>query len=141
MGAFAARSFAPMSIHIGEEIERRRRATGVTKTELALRIGVDRSHIYTIISQPSIDTLVLRRVCLALDMNFFGILSGDMDESMGAKRDTNMVGEGAAVYGRTPKERTTPLRIVIEVDPYDEGAKQAAVELAGKLRDQGDTKP
>lgn len=104
-------------MHIGEAIERRREAMDMSKTELAARIGVDRTHIYKLIVTPTIDTGTLRRICMALDMNFFQVLSDDMDVQLG-KRDVPGSGNSA---------RISSVRIVIEVGLHGQDADKAAV--------------
>lgn len=133
MEPLPALSFASMSVHIGEEIERRRVATGMSKTELANRMGVDRTNIYDMIQAPSIDTLKLKLCCEALGTNFFRMLSDDQDRDMGMVR-TSTVEEPMVVYGRRPAERRSPLRLVIEVDPDDENAQKAAMDMAEQMK-------
>lgn len=120
-------SFAPMAVHIGEEIERRRKAMRMSKTELAKEIGVDRSHIYDLITQPSIDTGKLRLCSKALQFNFFTLLSSDLDVELGT---TTTLADPATVYSRRPAEQRPPLRLVIEVDPSDDQAQRVALRMA-----------
>lgn len=121
-----------MAVHIGEEIERRRAATGMTKTELAKRLGVDRSHLYTIIAAPSMDTNMLRRTSDILGMNFFQLLAVDYDAER-AISPMSVVSEGVAIYGRRSAPKRPPIRLVIEVDPDDPDAQRAAAAMAAEL--------
>ena len=124
-----------MAVHLGEEIERRRAATRMSKTELAAHIGVDRSHIYDLITSPTIDTGKLRLCCKALHFNFFQLLATDMDVELGGTTGS-MVSEPQPVYGRRPAEHCAPLRLVIEVDPSDPQAQEAALRMAKSMQPQ-----
>lgn len=133
MTAAPALSFASMSLHLGEEIERRRLATGMSKTELAERIGVDRSHVYDIIASPTCDTGKLKRCCKALRFNFFSLLSAECEEELGMPAGS-LVSDPQHVYGRRPAAQRSPLRVVIEVDPGDDEAQQRALRMARELQ-------
>lgn len=136
MAALPALRFAPMAVHVGEEIERRRKATRMSKTELAALIGVDRSHIYDIITSPTCDSGKLRQCCKALHFNFFNLLAADMDVELGgvAGAASSTAAEPPAVYGRRPAEHRAPLRLVIEVDPSDQEAQAAAIRMAESMQ-------
>lgn len=125
-----------MAVHLGEEIERRRVATRMSKTELAALIGVDRSHVYDIITSPTIDTGKLRLCCKALHFNFFQLMAADMDVELGGTSSSTIAAEPQAVYGRRPAEQRAPLRLVIEVDPSDPQAQEAALRMAKSMQPQ-----
>ena len=120
-----------MSVHIGEEIERRRLATGMSKTRLAELVGCDRSHVYTIIASPTLDSGLIKLASRALSFNFFKLLAEDLEE--GASVGSSTLSEPPAVYGRRPAERST-LRVVIEVDPSDAAAQAAALRMAQDMQ-------
>lgn len=134
MTAAPALNFASMAVHIGEEIERRRVVTGMTKTELADRIGIARQSIYAVLGSPSIDTLQLKRCCRALHFNFFALLAADCEEDFGTPPGAGTVHDPAHVYGRRPAEKRSPLRVVIEVDPGDDEAQARALRMARELQ-------
>ena len=127
-----ALSFVPMAVHIGEAIERRRKATGMSKTDLAARIGKDRTHIYTLIESPSIDTLLLKQVCEALQFNFFKLLAEDMEPDMhtfgyAPGPDMHMIAaEPAAPYTTTEKKRAG-VDVTIHVDPSDPSSTEKLI--------------
>lgn len=124
-------SFAAMAVHLGEEVERRRKAMRMSKTDLAKAIGVDRSHVYDMIDNPTMDTGKLRLCGRALGFNFFKLLANDMDLELG---DVSVLEEPAAVYARRKPEHRAPLRVVIEVDPDDTEAQKAAMRMAEELK-------
>lgn len=122
-----------MSVHIGEEIERRRTATGMSKTRLAELLGCDRSHVYTIIASPTLDSGLIKLASRALSFNFFKLLAEDLEEGSISLGPSGSLSEPAAVYGRRPAERST-LRVVIEVDPSDAAAQAAALRMAQDMQ-------
>ncbi len=117
-----------MSIHIGKEILRVLQERGMTKARFAERIGRNRVNIYGLFRSPDCNTAVLRKVCVALDYDFFRMLSNELQAS------PDKVAEPGAAF-KSPGGRT-PMRIVIEVDPGDQHAQEAAVKLAERLRDE-----
>lgn len=60
-----------MSIHIGQIIEGRLDAMGISKAEFARRINRARQNVNDIINRPSVDTDLLLIISRALDYNFF----------------------------------------------------------------------
>lgn len=118
--------FCTMSVHIGNEIVRVLKERGMTKARFAERIGRNRVNIYGLLRSPDCNTAVLRKVCTALDYDFFQLLS----------KDTRTKGRGQGVSepgaARVTGNRM-PMRIVIEVDPEDEQAQARAGRLATEL--------
>jgi plasmid maintenance system antidote protein VapI len=60
-----------MSIHIGEIIEKRVKASGMGVTEFAKRINYTRSNVYAIFKNETIDTGVLMKIGEVLGENLF----------------------------------------------------------------------
>lgn len=58
-------------VHIGDAIDKRRMKLGMSKSELARRIGLSQQHIGRVLKKDNIDTKQLIDVCVALDYNFF----------------------------------------------------------------------
>lgn len=60
-------------VHVGHAIEKKRNELGISKSELARRIGVPQQHINRMLEKESIDTDRLYKVSVALDYNFFAL--------------------------------------------------------------------
>lgn len=60
-------------LHIGEEINRRIDALGLTYAEVARRLNVDRTTMYSIVKSKTIDTERLVKLCNILECNFFDL--------------------------------------------------------------------
>ena len=82
-------------------------------------------NIYGLLRSPDCNTEVLRKVCAALDYDFFEMLSRDV-RTKGGDQLADPTGSYASV-GRSP------MRIVIEVDPSDEQARANATQMAADL--------
>ena len=67
-------------MHIGDAIRKELERQGKTVVWLADELSYSRTNIYKIFSKPSIDTIVLRRISIALQVDFFKICSDDMKE-------------------------------------------------------------
>lgn len=67
-------------MHIGDAIRKELERQGKTVVWLADELSYSRTNIYKIFSKPSIDTMVLRRISLALQIDFFKIYSDDIKE-------------------------------------------------------------
>jgi transcriptional regulator with XRE-family HTH domain len=85
-----------MAIHIGQLIEARLDAMGITKSEFARRINRARQNVSDIINRPSVDTELLLLICNALEYDFFQYYSMELGEE-GAVHDN----PGAYVNMRT----------------------------------------
>lgn len=66
-------------IHIGELIYEELKRQERTPTWLAKKINCERTNIYYIFKQRSINTDLLERISVALGVNFFKILSDNID--------------------------------------------------------------
>lgn len=62
-----------MAVHIGREIETELRRQGRGVTWLAQRLHCDRTNVYNIFSREGIDTILLQRICVVLNRNFFAL--------------------------------------------------------------------
>jgi len=67
-------------MHIGETIRKELERQGKTVVWLADELSYSRTNIYKIFNRPSIDTAVLRRISIALQIDFFKICSDDMEQ-------------------------------------------------------------
>lgn len=70
-------------MHIGDAIKKELEKQGKTVVWLADELSYSRTNIYKIFSKPSIDTMVLRRISLVLQIDFFKIYSDEMKECKG----------------------------------------------------------
>ena len=66
-------------IHIGNLIHDELKRQERTPTWLAKKINCERSNVYYIFKQKSINTDLLERISLALGVDFFKILSENID--------------------------------------------------------------
>lgn len=64
-------------MHIGKRINQVVRQKGVSITWLAKKIHCDRRNIYDIFQRECIDTILLQRISMALEYDFFKDLSDD----------------------------------------------------------------
>ena len=62
-----------MAIHIGKEIEAELRRQGRGATWLAQRLHCDRTNVYNIFRRQGIDTILLQRIGVVLNCNFFAL--------------------------------------------------------------------
>ena len=67
-----------MNKQIGELIKEEMQQQGIKHQELAKRICVSRTNVYNILERNSIDTELLKRICKALNTNFFAVLADEM---------------------------------------------------------------
>ncbi|ELR70077.1 hypothetical protein C900_04074 [Fulvivirga imtechensis AK7] len=58
-------------LHIGEEIRKVFKESGLTVAEFARRIDTSRENVYGIFKRKSIDTRLLQKISDVLDHNFF----------------------------------------------------------------------
>lgn len=69
-------------VHIGKVIEKVFIRRGCSKQWLAKQICCHRTNVTDIFTRPSIDTEFLRKLCIALDYDFFQHLSVDYKEDL-----------------------------------------------------------
>ena len=67
-----------MNKQIGELIKEEMQRQTIKHQELAKRICVSRTNVYNILERNSIDTELLKRICKALNTNFFAVLADEM---------------------------------------------------------------
>jgi len=120
-----------MAVHIGEEIRKRAKSMRWSDTKLALELELHRNSMSTLYRKESIDTDILVKLCSLLDYNFFKLLYEDVERS---RPHLSMAAEPPVAYKRAPQQ---PLRITIEADPNDPGAKREAEAIARRLLDRG----
>lgn len=60
-------------VHIGQEIDKRRRELGLSKSEFGRQIGVPQQHVNRILERETMETNKLLKVCQVLDFNFFAL--------------------------------------------------------------------
>ena len=65
--------------HIGESIRRIIKDKNVTGTWLATQLGCDRTNVYKLFRKQSIDTMLLHRISLILEYDFFKLLSAEYE--------------------------------------------------------------
>lgn len=82
-------------VHIGQAIEKRIDALGITRTEFGQRIGVQQQHVKRILERDTMETKKLIKVCKALDFNFFTLFC-DAPNSIYSYMSAIALGEGDA---------------------------------------------
>jgi len=73
----------PIGILIKEELAAQER----TVAWFARRLHLDRSNVYRLFQKNSIDTDLLRRVCLVLGKDYFAMMSEDLGVKADGSRD------------------------------------------------------
>lgn len=73
----------PIGILIKEELAAQER----TVAWFARRLHLDRSNVYRLFQKNSIDTDLLRRVCLVLGKDYFAMMSEDLGVKADCSRD------------------------------------------------------
>lgn len=81
-------------VNIGLAIEQRINQLGISKSELARRIGIPNQNVNRILGKEGIDTDKLEEICRALDFDFFKLYSEAMSGDQPAKAE-----EGDVVVG------------------------------------------
>ncbi len=66
-------------MHIGSRIKQKLKEDGRSVTWFASRICCTRTHVYKIFEKDSIDTSLLKRICLELNHDFFAEMSEELD--------------------------------------------------------------
>ena len=67
-------------VDIGKEIRAELRRQGRSITWLAAQLDMRRATLYDIFKKRSIDTFLLKRICEALNKDFFALLSADINK-------------------------------------------------------------
>ena len=94
-------NFAPMTINIGEKIKSRAKELRIGPTELGKLINTSKQNIYGIYKRKSLDTETLRKLCAALQFDFFRIYSSNEEMSL--------LAEPLVKYERT-NQKSIPLK-------------------------------
>lgn len=71
-------------IDIGEIIEQKLREQGRTKVWFAERLCYERGNIYRILQKESLDAVLLWRISLILNHNFFQDIADAMNQELGS---------------------------------------------------------
>ncbi len=74
-----------MSIHVGQEIRRRLEEKNCTVVWLAHQLSCSRTNMYKIFEKPHLDSEMLLRVSVALDYDFFALLSNQLRKDEGIR--------------------------------------------------------
>lgn len=119
-------NFAPMGIHIGQEVKRVFDASGLTKTAFASMIGRERTNVYAIFEGVGVDSELLVRISKALHFNFFRAYNELVEREL---HSSSMVNEPNEEY--QAKKPAGTLRVVIEMADDDEARKRAAEMVRG----------
>lgn len=72
-------------ISIGERIKSVLKGNKKTTTWFSKELGCERTNIYNIFQRHSIDTLLLRRICIVLKHDFFKDLSDEIKKDISSK--------------------------------------------------------
>ena len=72
-------------ISIGERIKEVLKANKKTTTWVSRELGCERTNIYNIFQRHSIDTLLLKRICIVLKHDFFKDLSDEIRKDIFSK--------------------------------------------------------
>lgn len=79
-------------IHIGQEIEKKWKESGISKAELGRRTGIVPQQLYVIFKKESIDTEKLTLFSSALNFNFFSLYAQSlMPTSENKEQPANLV--------------------------------------------------
>lgn len=74
-----------MSIHVGQEIRRRLEEKNCTVVWLAHQLSCSRTNMYKIFEKPHLDSEMLLRISVALDYDFFALLSNQLRKDEGIR--------------------------------------------------------
>jgi hypothetical protein len=91
-----------VAIHIGSEIRKRLKTSGIPITRFAKRVGCSAKTVHAIFKRPSIDTMLLKKCSEVLAYDFFKLYT---DELVAKRPSTgsDQVAEPAAEYGSRSK--------------------------------------
>ena len=77
-----------MNIHVGQEIRRRLEEKNCTVVWLAHQLSCSRTNMYKIFEKPHLDSEMLQRISVALDYDFFALLSYQLRKEEGISDPT-----------------------------------------------------
>jgi hypothetical protein len=82
-----------MEIHVGKLIKNRLQETGMTKSEFARRINKTSQNVYDIFERKTIDTGLLLKISIILDLNFFERYSLNLKSKISTHRSKDDKGK------------------------------------------------
>ena len=82
-----------MEIHVGKLIKNRLQETGMTKSEFARRINKTSQNVYDIFERKTIDTGLLLKISIILDLNFFERYSLNLKSKISTQRSKDDKGK------------------------------------------------
>lgn len=126
MNTAHARTFVPMNI--GLQIEHVWSETGMSQKTFSEKIGVHRNTVKDIFGSVSIDTLVLKKISMALNYNFFDVLGLDFEAARAKKNKTPLS------VVREPGVKPSPIRVIVEMDSTDPNSRAIAADLVERLQ-------
>lgn len=118
-----------MAIHIGEELRKRLKASGVPVTRFAKRIGCSAKTVHALFKRPSMDTMLLKRCSEELAYDFFALYSEDL-RTRGTPRSMASVSEPGARYSL--KGQGDEVEIVIRSGKNKELVERVLKALEGR---------
>lgn len=77
-----------MNIHVGQEIRRRLEEKNCTVVWLAHQLSCSRTNMYKIFEKPHLDSEMFQRISVALDYDFFALLSYQLRKEEGISNPT-----------------------------------------------------
>lgn len=113
------------TVHIGKEIERFWKDSGMSKQTFSDRLRVHRNSVTKLFESKSCDTNILLRASILLEYNFFQLYTEQLNLPGAA--------EPATPYGNG---KGTPFRIILEMDPTDSKAEALATNLVRTIQKQ-----
>jgi hypothetical protein len=93
-----------MAVHIGKEIEKKYKESGMKLSEFAKRLNTSPRNVYSIFVRNEIKTDQLLKIGEILSFNFFDLFIREND---------GRVSEPSDVYGKTPSEKIV---VMVELD-------------------------
>jgi hypothetical protein len=94
-----------MRLHIGKEIEKKYKESGIKLSEFARRLSTSPRNVYTIFERSEIKTDMLQKISEVLDFNFFALYLPD-----------NLVQEPKTSYG---KSLHNTIAVIVELDGHE----------------------
>lgn len=112
-----------MAVHIGKEVEARFKASGMTKSAFADRLGCVYQSLDRMFATPSWDSQRIKKASEALGFNFFRLLCEEYDNDHGGPKPTI-----AEERIRTYRSKSQGVDITIHVDPDDDERMQKLIK-------------
>ena len=96
--------FYDMAIHIGKEIEKKYRESGLKLSEFAKRLNTGTRNIYSIFRRADINGAMLKKISEVLNFDFFSVYQASL------KKNVSQIREPQASYG------ARKISVTIELD-------------------------